>query len=211
MPIYKIIKHKFANGVAVTVLVWKITESVEELLTNITLKPESAARFQGMKSELHQRGFMSIRHLLAIKNLSDEHLFYDNNGKPFLNNGRHISISHSFNFSAIVLSTTNIGIDIEQVREKIAKIAKKFCLAEFEFLNPNDDNYHKKLTAIWATKETVFKIENQKGISFKDHIKVSEFKNISIDATLCFKNEHSFYEMQQIEIENFILVFGIKI
>ena len=211
MPLFKSISHTFSNGQDATVLVWKITESIEELQNSITLKPESELRLQQMKSALHQRGFLSIRHLLTLVGLSDAQLFYNDNGKPILHNGMHISISHSFDFSTIVLSKLNIGIDIEQIREKVARIAHKFCNSELTFLEPNTSHYYNNLTTIWAAKETIFKIENQVGISFKDHILVSEFHNKNVRAKLHFNDKISTYEMQSLCVENFMLVFGIKI
>ncbi len=39
-----------------------------------------------MKSDLHRRGFMSIRHLMALEGYTDQDLYYDENEAPF--NGR---------------------------------------------------------------------------------------------------------------------------
>ena len=65
---------------------------------------------------------------------------------------------------------------MELQREKIRKIADKFVDTEFEYLNPNiAEEYIKKLTVIWGAKEAIFKIRNEKGISFKDHIRVGDF------------------------------------
>jgi len=211
MPLFKTIQHTFTNGRTATVLIWHITETAEQLLQGIFLKAESVVRFQSMKSKMHQCGFLSIRHLLSAANLSDEELFYDVNGKPFLNNGIHISISHSHEFSTIVFSGKNIGIDIEKMRSKTPNIATKFCKSELNFLDASLSDYIKKLTIIWAAKETVFKIENEKGISFKDHIEVLKFENNTLQTILNFNNKTTLYEMQMIEIQSFILVFGIKI
>lgn len=210
MPLFKTIATTFSNGITATIFVWKITETVEQLSVNIALKPESELRLLSMKSTVHQCGFLSIRQLLTVAKLTDSQLFYDETGKPFLTNGMHISISHSHEFSAIALCTVNIGIDIEKIRSKIALIAQKFCLSEMEFLEATHANYQEKLTAIWAVKEAVFKIENQKGISFKDHIKVSNFDNMTIQANSHFAGRESTYEMQQVTIEDYKLVYGIK-
>ncbi len=74
-----------------------------------------------MKSEIHRRGFMSIRHLMAEAGYVDQDLFYDDLGKPHLKNGKNISITHSFIFTAIILSDDKVGIDIEKRRDKILK------------------------------------------------------------------------------------------
>ena len=46
------------------VLIWKIEESIEELKNGISLTEKNTARLDGMKSDIHQKGFLSIRHLL---------------------------------------------------------------------------------------------------------------------------------------------------
>ena len=45
-------------------------------------------------------------------------LFYDPNGKPFLSDGKQISISHSFNKVAVIISDRKVGVDIEKKRQK---------------------------------------------------------------------------------------------
>ena len=62
MPLYKII---VPNSQTI-VKVWKITESFDELMQPLDLKPNSLMRVQGMKSESHQKGFLSVRHFLLV-------------------------------------------------------------------------------------------------------------------------------------------------
>ncbi len=131
MPLYKTITPNSQT----TVKIWKITESFDELMQPVSLKPKSLERVLGMKSDLHQRGFLSVRHLLAAFGYEDADLFYDENGKPHLKDGKHISITHSFNFSAVIVSDLIIGIDIEKQRDKITIIAHKFIDYEFNYLD----------------------------------------------------------------------------
>ena len=76
------------------VLIWKIEESFEWLCDGIQLTSHCQNRVDNMKSDLHRRGFMSIRHLLAEEGYVDEDLFYDDNGKPHLKDGKHLSLIH---------------------------------------------------------------------------------------------------------------------
>jgi phosphopantetheinyl transferase len=122
MPLYKTISPNSQT----TVKIWKIEESYDDLIAPLDLKPESKTRVLGMKSELHQRGFLSVRHLLKAFGYTDQDLYYDQNGKPHLKDGKHISITHSFTFSGVIVSDAAVGIDIEMQRDKIAIIAKKF-------------------------------------------------------------------------------------
>ena len=157
-------------------LIWEITESFEELLSKVVLKEKTQRRLDGMKSQLHQRAFLSVRMLIQEMGFTDKDLHYDEFGKPYFDCHNYISITHSYHFAAIIISHETVGIDMELQREKIRKIADKFVDTEFEYLNPNvSEEYIKKLTVIWGAKEAIFKIRNEKGISFKDHIRVGDF------------------------------------
>ena len=180
MPLYK--KIQFNNNTQI--FIWKITESYEQLFAEVSLNPKCQSRIAGMKSQLHQRGFLSVRKLLNEAGYTDFDLHYDEFGKPYLQDGKHISITHSHHFSSIIISNETVGIDIELQREKIIRIADKFCDAEFQYLDRQKiAQYIKKLTIIWGAKEAIFKIRNEKGISFKDHITVNEFNLNQVQTT----------------------------
>ena len=167
-----------------------------------------------MKSEMHRRGFLSVRKLLEYNGYNDFDLYYDAFGKPHLHDGRHISITHSHEFSAIILSDTNTGIDIEKQREKIKVIADKFTAPlEETYLDTETSDYISKLTVIWGAKESIFKIRNEIGISFKDHISVLPFKIAKGKATaiLDFNEIETHFPVYFEEIENFTLVYIIEV
>ncbi|WP_264565656.1 4'-phosphopantetheinyl transferase family protein [Flavobacterium sp. N3904] len=173
MPLYKTI----LLNPSTRILVWEITESYQQLFDAVVLNENNTIRLNYMKSEMHQRAFLSVRKLFQEAGYSDFDLYYDEFGKPHLHDGKHISITHSHQFSAIILSDEVVGIDIELQREKIIRIADKFTDTEFSYLNANHkEEYIRKLTVIWGAKEAIFKIRNEKGISFKDHIKVGVFE-----------------------------------
>ena len=159
MPLYKTI---FLNPSA-QILVWEITESYQELFDEVVLNESNLNRLNCMKSEMHQRAFLSVRKLFQQAGYTDFDLYYDEFGKPHLHDGKHISITHSHQFSAIILSDAVVGIDIELQREKIIRIADKFADSEFLFLEKeNNEEYIRKLTVIWGAKEAVLKLETKR-------------------------------------------------
>ncbi|EIA09348.1 siderophore (Surfactin) biosynthesis regulatory protein [Flavobacterium frigoris PS1] len=195
------------------IFVWKITESYVQLFDEVALNDSNLIRLAGMKSELHQRGFLSVRRLLQESGYNDFDLFYDEFGKPHLKDGKHISITHSYHFSAIIISEQTVGIDIELQRGKIIRIADKFVDEEFSYLDKNNkEEYIKKLTVIWGAKEAIFKIRNEKGISFKDHIKVKAFRleDKESKAELHFDNIVKSFKLFHEEIEGFRLVYTFE-
>ncbi len=210
MPLFKIINHNDSTKI----FVWKITESFNELKKDVKLTPKSLLRINGMKSEMHQRGFLSVRKLLETSGYSDFDLTYDPFGKPHLNDGMHISISHSFEFSTIIISDQTVGIDIEMQREKIILIAEKFVNEnELQLLKKlNTIEYIKKLTVKWGAKEAIFKIRNEEGISFKNNIWVKTFKLPSQKTTaiLNIENQKHHFNVFFDEVENFTLVYALE-
>jgi len=208
MPLFKIINFNPTTKI----LVWKVTESVTALLEQVVLNETNRMRLDGMKSEMHQRAFLSVRKLLQETGHNDLDLYYDEFGKPHLHGKKHISITHSHNFSAIIISDETVGIDIELQRDKIIRIADKFCNSEFQFLDRNSDEYIRKLTVIWGAKEAIFKIRNEKGISFKDHINVQSFELNAKqnDAKLHFNNLIIDFNIHFEEIEGFTLVYAFE-
>jgi phosphopantetheinyl transferase len=209
MPLFKTIQFSSTTQI----LVWKISESYEELYDAIILNDKNSIRLAGMKSQLHQRAFLSVRKLFQLAGYSDFDLYYDQFGKPNLTDGKYISITHSHDFSAIIISNETVGIDIELQRDKIIKIADKFCDTEFQFLNAeNKEEFIRKLTVIWGAKEAIFKIRNEKGISFKDHIKVNLFdlNNEEAIAELHFNNLVKDFKIYFEEIEGFTLVYAFQ-
>ena len=193
------------------VLIWKIEETIEELQQGVTLTENNSARLNSMKSDLHQKGFLSIRHLLKEINLTDADLIYDEFGKPHLNNNRFISITHSFNFTAIIYSTeTEVGIDIEKQRDKILKIAHKFTPIEEYKTIANHDALISKLTIVWGAKESLYKIYGKKKLLFLHHIYVADFKFEEAKTTgeIRFDGETTSYAVEFLEFEGFTCVFA---
>ena len=211
MPLYKTIQHNSNTQI----LIWNITESFEQLNQEVQLNEKSQLRLNGMKSEMHQRAFLSVRKLLALAGYSDFDLYYDEFGKPHLIDDKHISITHSHHFSAIIVSNEAVGIDIEMQRDIILKIAHKFINdEELERLQKTDRNdYIKKLTVKWGAKEAVFKIKNEKGISFKDHIQVIPFElnEQQTIANLNFNGTNQKFTIHFSELDtNFTLVYTFE-
>jgi 4'-phosphopantetheinyl transferase len=207
MPLHSIINHDFQTQI----YVWKIEETFEDLFDEVALNDINLIRLNTMKSEQHQRGFLSVRKLLQEAGLSDFDLHYTQDGKPHLKNGNYISISHAHEFSSIIISKQKVGIDIEICKDKVLKIAPKFMNIN-HLGNLSETEKIKKATVIWGIKEAIFKIKNEKGISFPDHIFEENF-NISdkkAKAQLRFNNMIENFEIYFEEIENYILVYAFE-
>ncbi|WP_264519805.1 4'-phosphopantetheinyl transferase family protein [Flavobacterium sp. N1994] len=221
MPLLKV---KDLNATT-QVWVWEITETFDELFQSVALKDVSLARVENMKSEGHQKGFLSVRRLLMEAGYTDFDLYYDEFGKPHLreearskkqesreNTGaKHISISHSHDFSVIVLSDVNIGADLEILKDKTLKLAPRFMDVS-HLANLTAEDQLIKATVVWGIKESVFKIKNEIGISFKDDIFESEFnlsdKKCSVE--LRFNNKVEHFDIVFDFIKNYVFVCAFE-
>lgn len=192
-------------------LVWKITEPFNELFRSVVLKDVSLARLEGMKAESHQKGFLSVRKLLMEAGYTDFDLYYDEFGKPHLKDGKHISISHSNEFSVIVLSDVNIGADLEILKDKTLLLAPRYMDVS-HLKNLNEEESLLKATVVWGIKESVFKIKNEIGISFKDHIFENEFhlKDKKCTVELRIDNRVECFDILFDFIENYVFVCAFE-
>lgn len=207
MPLYKTITLDEVTKV----LIWKIEEDFEWLSKDVKLTTHCQNRVDGMKSVLHKRGFMSVRHLLLEAGYTDFDLFYDEFGKPHLKDGKEISITHSYNFSGIIVGNSPVGIDIEKQREKILRIARKFTPIEEYRTLANDEAVMRKLTIVWCAKEAIYKLYNKQGLGFLEHINVRDF-DFEIQKTTAevnFENAHSEYTIDFLEFEGFTCGYAL--
>lgn len=208
MPLYKILTVDKSTKV----YLWKIEESEGELSKDIELTPHCQNRMEGMKSEMHRKGFLSIRHLMAEAGYVDADLFYDENGKPHLKDGNRISITHSNHFTGIVISASiEVGIDIEKQREKILRIAHKFTpIVEYRTI-ANSEALIRKLTVVWGGKEALYKIYAEPGLSFLHHIAIKDFglSDTKTTGEIVYQGQTSDYDISFLEFEGFTLVYAL--
>ncbi|MFQ3332275.1 MAG: 4'-phosphopantetheinyl transferase [Flavobacteriales bacterium] len=190
MPIIHKIEKK-----NVTILVWEITETLEEL--QVLGKEINATSHT---SEKRKKEYLASR-LLINEIIPNTAITYNEFGAPELENDNHISISHSRGLVSIIISKQQVGIDIEEVSEKTLRLALKFVSAK------NLTHLTKeKATLIWCIKEAAFKWHQKGGVDFIKDIIIPEFsvKEKGI-ITIQFKNKELNLNYQK--INNHYLVY----
>lgn len=213
MPLHKVILLSKTTKL----YLWKITEDLEVLRSQIRLKDSSITRLESMKSESHQKGFLAVRMLLQHNDYNDFDLYYDEFGKPHIKpqgcsiQDVEISISHSNDFSAIVISEEKVGLDLEQLKQKTLKISSRFMDIS-HLKNLSEEEKIKKATVVWGIKESIFKIKNEKGISFPEHIFEDDFnfEDKKATATLKFNNKEEKFKIQFGAEEDYIFVCAFE-
>lgn len=158
--------------------IWKIEETADDLLARLQLKSGETAFLKSLNKGKRTLNWLGTRVLLRTMLDTTGYIDCpsDQNGKPFLSNFKEkISLSHSFDYAAVMMSDRyQVGIDMELVKQKIERIDKKFMSAvELEHLGSEERT--NKLYACWCAKEAVYKLQGNKGVSFKDNMLVEPF------------------------------------
>lgn len=157
--------------------IWKIEESADELLAKLQLKSHEISYLDTLVNGKRNLHWLSTRVLLRRMMNTEEYIDcqVDPSGKPYLTNfPHHISLSHSFDYAAVMVSRTRrVGIDIELIKDKIERIAHKFMNAgELAFISQDRIEH---LYVCWCAKEAIYKLHGKKNISFLDHIRIMPF------------------------------------
>jgi glycosidase len=78
--------------------------------------------------------------------------------------------------------------------------------------NSDKEEKIKKATVVWGIKESIFKIKNEKGISFPNHIFEDDFsfEDKKATATLKFNNKEEKFQIQFDSVEDYIFVCAFE-
>ena len=194
MPL--IVQKSISNNISLSI--WSIEESLDFFLSNLRLTKNCEQRLDRLRSDEMKKQFLAVRKLIQLNGISLDSLSYSSEGIPFLNTEKNISISHTKGFSAIAISPKPVGIDIQDFRDKILNISKKFINSnERDLIDPSSI---KELTLVWCIKEATYKVYRKPGLDFKDEIKIQSISdNLS----------HSTVEVEKLDKKYFFESFNI--
>ena len=151
------------------VVIWEINESLQNLESKIVLSENSLKLLNQKKSEIQKKQFLAIRNIFKLLSIKDNEVKYDKAGKPIFSQNKALSISHSGNYAAVIMSDHSVGIDIETINDRILKIKSKYLETELNY--PLELNTETSLI-YWNIKESVFKAVDKSRIDFKKNILV---------------------------------------
>jgi 4'-phosphopantetheinyl transferase EntD len=188
------------------IAVWKINESESELAKDLELSKEALTRLSQRRSISHRKGYLAIRKLLRSHDIDPLIHKYDKNGAPYLADGRHLSISHTKDVAAIVISSQPVGIDLEYFHEKIVRIAPRFLHPkESSDLKKNKDIHY--LSQIWTAKEALYKAFRKPGLNFSKQILIDELEDNSKEGigSIIYRNSIKKYKLHFRYFDGFCL------
>jgi phosphopantetheinyl transferase len=157
--------------------VWKIDETLDELLAMLPSKDVYLQGMQRFKAEYRRLEWLAVRVLLYTLLGEEKEIAYYPTGKPYLaDTSASISISHTKGYVAVVLGMPDkeVGIDIEQYGERVRRVAHKF-MREDEEASLFRGTEIWSLLLHWSAKETMFKCMNASDVDFREHMRVLPF------------------------------------
>ncbi|MES2828649.1 MAG: 4'-phosphopantetheinyl transferase superfamily protein [Bacteroidota bacterium] len=159
--------------------VWKIEETEEQLISGLQLKQHELDFIASLNNGKRLLHWLSTRLLLRTMLNTSEYIDcqMDEHGKPYLPNlGYHISLSHSYDYAAVIVGKTKkVGVDIELIKHKIKTIRHKF-LSDLELAQKQIGENVNGLYVCWCAKEAIYKWHGKKGLEFRQHIHIKPFK-----------------------------------
>ncbi len=157
--------------------IWSITEPLSFFEEGMTVDVN-------IQNEERKIQHLAVRLLFSLMmpeaNLKD--LVMADNGKPYLKGVPfHFSFSHCKGYAACAVSDHfPIGIDIEIIHPRIAKVAHKFLndVEKAMLVNLNEEDALKQLAFFWAAKEAMYKKHEQLGIDFSRDFNILGLTNL---------------------------------
>lgn len=159
----------------VEVHVWKITETVEELLGVVpAVYAPCISRF---KSRDRMVQWLAVRAIIARRFGGSVRIAYDAAGKPVLEGAEGcVTLSHTDGYAVLAYSRDgDIGVDVELQSRNVLRVADRFMhTGSLDSFQLSDRN----LVALlhWCAKEALYKIVGDLGGNFKDNISVDGFE-----------------------------------
>lgn len=166
---------------------WHLTETPADLWPQLAQAADYApllpAPADGPRQAQWLAGRVLVQQLLAGAQAPLATLRNDEAGRPFLAGAGAppaVSISHSGEWAAALLAPagTQVGIDVEVVRDKAQRIARKFLneqeaavIDSITLAGSADTAASLELfSLLWSAKETLYKLAGQRGIIFRENL-----------------------------------------
>jgi phosphopantetheinyl transferase len=191
--------------------VWKCGETIDQLRSLAAIDKDDLVKLNKFGNPNRKIHFLIVR-IICKQMTGSSKIHYNDEGKPFITaTNKHISISHSHDYVAVLLSVnSNIGLDIQRKEEKIIRIRERFLnLRENKMIDTNNIEH---LTILWCAKESVYKIHGDPNVFFKEHITIqstSGFQSPHLTAELNHTLYSDIHHLKFEILENYVLVYTV--
>ena len=166
-------------------IVWKITETEEELRASLSHPEYFEAKIRNLKPGSRRlMEILSVRR--ALKELmygEEKRIVYDRFGKPSIDepDAPYISFSHTKQFVAVIASDVPVGIDIERRGDRVQRVVPQFLTPDEVTVLSLTPDIDLAFHLAWSGKESAFKVLGQ---SFYDLKKLTSIACVDMERKL---------------------------
>lgn len=166
-------------------IVWKITESEEELRATLSHPEYFEAKIRNLKPGSRRlMEILSVRR--ALKELmygEEKRIVYDRFGKPSIDepDAPYISFSHTKQYVAVITSDVPVGIDIERRGDRVQRVVPQFLTPDEVTVLSLTPDIDLAFHLAWSGKESAFKVLGQ---SFYDLKKLTSIVCVDMERKL---------------------------
>lgn len=159
-------------AVGVKLGLWKIEETVDDFFTydpGLLFLKQALCAYGSVQRRLEVLAVYSLLHEIQGRH---ELLRHNADGKPGLDSGLNVSVSHTKGCAAVIVSMQGrVAVDVEYLSDRVGRVARKM-LRKDEFAT----DLH-GLMLHWCAKETLYKLYSE------DHLALENMRLLSMDGT----------------------------
>jgi 4'-phosphopantetheinyl transferase len=199
------------NGSNAAWAIWKINENESVLASMVAPHEKVPEHITNAPKRLEfLAGRVLIKELLNAWGKNFFGLTKDEFGKPYPSGHNfQISLSHSYPYVAAVIDRDKpVGIDLEQPKEKLFKIAAR-VLDPSELNDAGNDVV--KHCIYWSAKEALVKIHGKKDLIFSKNLIISPFsreKQGELIGRIIVNNTETAIPLQYFVYDDFVVVLN---
>jgi phosphopantetheinyl transferase len=192
---------------------WQIAEDEQSLLSEISRYETISDTITNPQKRLEWlTGRVLTKYALEALGLKFQGITKDEYGKPFPTGLPHqLSLSHSFPHVAVLIDEDEaVGIDLEQPKDKLLKIAPRIHHAEE--LQDAGTNIVKHCV-YWCAKESLVKFYGKKDLIFAENLFINPFqckKEDDITGKITIRGVETMIPLHYITYPNFVVVFTTR-
>lgn len=153
---------------------WRIREPESYFLQRLNLSEDEEWSLLQIKGEGRRIQWLAARCLLHHLLGSKERLqmLKDEFGKPYIPDSKlYISISHSHDMAAALISPVSCGVDIQFPVEKIRRLVPRFC-SKKELDSTEKKHGFQTMHIIWGAKECIYKAHGRREVDYRKDIMI---------------------------------------
>ncbi len=188
----------------------KLVKDLNFLEQKVFLFEKEHNVYKGFNNYKRKIEWLNIRLLLQENYSKKSQILYTDTGKPYLNTGEKISISHNKNYVSLIISKNKqVAVDTEIISQRIKKLSSKFVnKTELNFKNLFNSE-EEFLTLIWSAKEVLVKLTDDKSYIFDTELLVNDINIESETINILVRNKDTFLLNYYIQNGN-VLVWAVN-